>query len=184
VTPTRFLQAGLVGLLIASASACGGSSQKLYDAHATYSCLTNRPEYWGATHAPPESRLTFIVPILRDKEHPGVPASDYSRVYDTTVASGTALTVVFFGPGQDLSGGSQVVADVLIFDKPRSASALYRMLAARGTHDQMMEQSEIFRSANRKYQKGNVFIQWDLPSPPKQDRGLVLGCLRTHSLTT
>ncbi len=148
--------AALVSVLALLMSACGGSGTKLYDAKATYTCLTRLPEY-----RPPSA----IIKTVRESRSgtflmPGRPARMTSMSWGGNVSREPFWLISFFVA----TPGAHHFADVQIYDDARAAA---KSLAI----------------ANRSKGRGDFVLRNALVDAvadvPKKARSLILGCLRT-----
>jgi hypothetical protein len=177
VDPKRALVA-LVGLmLIASASACGTSKNgsRLYDAKATYKCLTARPDYLltrryaeSNGRAPDPPRLGYDVSGTPQKK-------PYEAYYTFKVGPVSSFDMEMYA--NDLQSAS-----LLFFDKPGQAALLERLLLAE--YRSLVEKygPQQAKPAPQYALKRNIFID-TTPTPFAKTgpvRSIILGCLRSR----
>jgi hypothetical protein len=165
VTSRRVVKAGLIGLLIGiSVSACGGGNSSLYDASATYGCLTEKPEYQGTTITGSATGFTFTDAV----RHP-LRFGRHATGLDKTAGPGFRMTVVFYNAVYS-------TVQIYIFDTAAGARSTYRLQLRMGRLPEVLRQTSRLER--------NLFINWgarknDDPDEPRV-RSIILGCLRTR----
>lgn len=175
VARNRLIQAGLLLPLIALAASCGGDGggRHLFDANATYQCLTHRPDYHSGDWFAHQHDEKALGPTFYIIESPRKQLA-YDPDYLFKVGPVRKIELSFYA--NDIQA-----ANLLFFDDATRPALLKRWLLKRfppGTGSP----GPGFPSVDPEFTvERNVFID-TTPTPFAKTgptRSIVLGCLRT-----